>query len=55
MYLGGSGVDLEWILGGFEVNLDGFCVDAGRCGSLMREVWKSHAGGAEVSCGRCGS
>ena len=27
----------------------------GGCGSLIREVWKSHSGGAEVSFGRCGS
>ena len=27
----------------------------GGYGSLIREVWKSHSGGAEVSFGRCGT
>ena len=47
MYLGGSGVDLEWICGGSAVDLGshtgGVEVSCGRCGRLMREVWKSHA------------
>ena len=39
--LGGSGVDLGSHTGGVEVS-------CGRCGSLMREVWRSRKGGVDL-------
>ena len=43
-----TSIDLGWVWGGSGGGL-------GWIWGLIREVWKSHARGVEVSCGRCGS
>ena len=62
MNLGGFGVDLEWIFGGWlnrrrrqkddfwrvrKSHSGGVEVSFGRCGSLIREMRKSHAPGVD--------